>query len=158
MLKEKRVLKARKRIALIAHDNRKQDLLEWLTKNKRKLQEFIFYATGTTGTMVEKNIGLKVKKVISGPLGGDQEIGSLIAKNSLDLVIFFWDPLSAQPHDPDVKALIRLAVVWNVPIACNRATADFIANSSLMRKEYKREIPLVVKEYLNERKKISRSS
>lgn len=137
-----------KRIALIAHDNKKKDLIEWITVNKQLLREHKIYATGTTGKLVEKELDIKIKKLQSGPLGGDQQIGSMIAGNKLDLLIFFWDPLEAQPHDPDVKALLRIAVVWNIPIACNRASADFIITSRLMNEEYKRSLPSY-QDYIN---------
>lgn len=130
-----------KRIALIAHDNRKKDLLEWAQYNKDKLCAHKLLATGTTGHLLEEILGIEVIKFHSGPLGGDQEIGSEIVKGNIDFVFFLWDPLSAHPHDPDVKALLRLAVVWNIPIACNRSTADFIISSPLMYEEYHRQMP-----------------
>ena len=128
----------RKRIALIAHDNRKADLLDWATFNRGTLAEHDLCATGTTGTLLSDNLGLQVSKFLSGPLGGDQQIGAAIAEGKLDFVIFFWDPLEPQPHDVDVKALLRIAVVYNTPIACNRATADFVLSSPLMDEEYER--------------------
>lgn len=131
----------KKRIALIAHDNKKKDLIEWIKVNRELLKEHKIIATGTTGKLVEKELDMKLKKLKSGPLGGDQQIGAMIADNKLDLLIFFWDPLASQPHDPDVKALLRIAVVWNIPIACNRATADFIITSRLMQEEYNRILP-----------------
>jgi methylglyoxal synthase len=131
----------RKRVALIAHDNKKQDLLEWSRFNRGTLAEHELYATGTTGTLLEKELGLPVTKLQSGPLGGDQQIGSMISQGQIDFVIFFWDPLEPQPHDPDVKALLRIAVVWNVPVACDRASADFMISSPLMATSYERRVP-----------------
>lgn len=134
-------LAAAKTIALVAHDNKKSDLLEWAMFNRDLLAQHTLYATGTTGTLLEDKLDLVVHKLESGPLGGDQQIGAKIAQGEIDFVIFFWDPLQPQPHDPDVKALLRLAVVWNIPMACNRATADFIISSPLMDEEYERLVP-----------------
>jgi methylglyoxal synthase len=120
------------KIALIAHDNKKEELLEWITINKKKMAQFELYATGTTGENIEETLQQKVVKLQSGPLGGDQQIGALIAEGKIDILIFFWDPLQPMPHDPDVKALLRIAAVWNIPTACNRTTADFILTSSLL--------------------------
>jgi methylglyoxal synthase len=130
-----------KKIALVAHDNKKQDLLEWARYNRVLLAHHQVFATGTTGEMLEKELGFKITKLQSGPLGGDQQIGSRIVSNEIDFLIFFWDPLEPQPHDPDVKALLRMAVVWNIPIACNRATADFMISSPLMDSVYQRLVP-----------------
>jgi methylglyoxal synthase len=127
-----------KRIVLIAHDNRKDDLLEWAAFNRGTLAEHELYATGTTGAIIAGALDLPVERFLSGPLGGDQQVGAGIAEGRLDLVIFFWDPLLSQPHDVDVKALLRIAVVHNVPIACNRATADFLLSSPLMSAPYER--------------------
>lgn len=130
-----------KRIALIAHDNKKQDLLEWAKFNKDLLAQHELFATETTGQLLEEELDLEVIKFQSGALGGDQQIGARISEGEIDFLIFFWDPLKPMPHDPDVKALLRLAVVWNIPVACNRATADFIISSPLMSAEYQRQRP-----------------
>jgi methylglyoxal synthase len=129
-------MRDRKRIALIAHDNRKLGLLDWARFNRGTLMEHELYATGTTGELVEQELGLRVQRFLSGPLGGDQQVGAGIAEGRLDVVIFFWDPLQSQPHDADVKALLRIAVVHDCPIASNRATADFLLSSPLMRQSY----------------------
>ncbi len=131
----------RKRIALVAHDNKKQDLMEWAEYNRKLLVQHELCATGTTGAMLEKVLKTNVLKLQSGPLGGDQQIGAKIAEGVIDFIIFFWDPLEPQPHDPDVKALLRIAVVWNVPVACNRASADFMISSPLMISAYERILP-----------------
>ena len=127
---------ARKTIALIAHDNKKQDLLEWARFNRDTLALHRLVATGTTGRLLEEALGLRIEKLKSGPLGGDQQIGAKIAEGMIDSVIFFWDPLEPHSHDVDVKALLRIAVVYNVPIACNRSTADFVISSPLMSQSY----------------------
>lgn len=134
-------MEERKNIVLVAHDNKKPDLLEWAEFNKGLLARHRLYATGTTGTLLESELGLEVTKLQSGPLGGDQQIGAKIAEGIIDFLIFFWDPLEPQPHDPDVKALLRIAVVWNIPVACNRASADFMISSTLMNEEYHRTVP-----------------
>ena len=138
---EENILRKPKKIALVAHDNKKRDLLEWATFNKELLAYRELYATGTTGKLLEEQVGLVVHRLKSGPLGGDQQIGAKIAEGEIDFLIFFWDPLEPLPHDPDIKALLRIAVVWNIPIACNRASADFIISSPLMDTDYERQVP-----------------
>lgn len=132
---------ARKKIGLVAHDNKKRDLIEWARYNRRLLTAHDLVATGTTGTLLETELGVGILKLQSGPLGGDQQLGALVADGEIDFLVFFWDPLEPQPHDPDVKALLRLAVVWNIPVACNRATADFMISSPLMVSDYQRQLP-----------------
>jgi methylglyoxal synthase len=134
-------MEVRKRIALIAHDNKKPDLLAWAQRHRAILANHELCATGTTGKLLETSIGLPIRKFLSGPLGGDQQIGAMIAQGHIDLVIFFWDPLQPLPHDPDVKALLRIAVVWNVPVACDEASADFMIGSPLMASRYDRRLP-----------------
>jgi methylglyoxal synthase len=132
---------ASKRIALVAHDHKKADLLDWAAYNKETLTQHELIATGTTGALLEEIAGHPVTKLLSGPLGGDQQLGALIAEGKVDILIFFWDPMEAQAHDSDVKALLRIAVAWNIVIACNRSTADFILTSSLMRSEHAVHLP-----------------
>jgi methylglyoxal synthase len=134
-------LPARKRIAMVAHDNKKSDLVEWAEHNKIQLARHELFATGTTGILLENSLDRPVRKLLSGPLGGDQQIGAMIAGGDIDVLIFFWDPMEAQPHDTDIKALLRLVVVWNIPMACDRATADFLITSPLMHGEYARQVP-----------------
>jgi methylglyoxal synthase len=134
-------IRRRKKIALIAHDNKKEDLLEWAKYNMDTLRQHELYATGTTGKLLETELDLDISVLESGPLGGDLQMGARISEGDVDFLIFFWDPLSAQPHDPDVKALLRVAVVWNIPIAMNRSSADFMISSSLMCQDYQRRLP-----------------
>ncbi|SEK80152.1 methylglyoxal synthase [Chitinophaga rupis] len=135
-MQSKRTLKARKRVALIAHDHKKGELVEWAVYNKTVLSRHELYATGTTGKLLEEYLDVPVRKLLSGPLGGDQQIGSMVAEGHIDAVIFFWDPMEALPHDPDIKALLRLCAVWNIPMACNRTSADFLLTSPLMHQDY----------------------
>jgi methylglyoxal synthase len=130
-----------KKLALVAHDNKKQDLVEWAKFNRDLLAHHTVYATGTTGDMLERELGFSITKLQSGPLGGDQQIGAMIVSSEINFLIFFWDPLEPMPHDPDVKALLRMAAVWNIPIACNRSSADFMISSPLMDGEYDRLVP-----------------
>jgi len=135
-----RTLNARKRIVLVAHDNMKDELIEWAVYNKAALEKHRLFATGTTGSLLETALTQSITKFLSGPLGGDQQIGASIAEGKLDALIFFWDPMEAQPHDPDIKALLRVAATWNIPTACNRATADFLMTSPLMYEQYETQL------------------
>lgn len=136
-----KILGKRKKIALVAHDHKKADLMEWAIHNKTELAKHELFATGTTGKLLEEGLDRPVKKLLSGPLGGDQQIGAMIANGEIDMMFFFWDPMEAQPHDSDVKALLRLCVAWNIPMACDRATADFIMTSPFMHGEYESALP-----------------
>jgi methylglyoxal synthase len=132
---------ARKRIALVAHDNKKVELIEWAKYNKTTLTKHQLFATGTTGMLIEDALDVHITRLLSGPLGGDQQIGALIAEGKIDMLIFFWDPMSALPHDPDIKALLRLGVTWNIPIAMDRSSADFMLTSPLMNEDYEVILP-----------------
>lgn len=152
MESKKLAIGQKKKIALVAHDNKKYDLMEWVRFNKNLLAQHELYATGTTGKLLEQELGVEITKLQSGPLGGDQQIGAKIAEGVIDFMIFFWDPLEPHPHDTDVRALLRIAVVWNIPVACNRASADFMISSPLMTGEYERFIP----DYSDYRERIKR--
>ncbi|MBP5057766.1 methylglyoxal synthase [Pseudomonas chlororaphis] len=132
---------ARKRIALVAHDHCKTFLLDWAERQKDKLAEHDLLATGTTGQLLHKRLGLPVESMISGPLGGDQQLGARIAEQRVDMLVFFWDPFEPQPHDPDIKALLRVAAVWNIPVACNECSADYLLSSPLMEQAHSYRIP-----------------
>jgi len=132
---------AKKRIALVAHDNMKGEMLGWAKEHEEALKQHVLIATGSTGKLIADNTGLTLERMRSGPLGGDQQIGAKISDGGVDILLFFWDPLEPQPHDPDIRALLRIAVVWNIPVACNRASADFILSSPLIQTSYKRRVP-----------------
>lgn len=138
---KKITLPANKSIALIAHDNKKPDIIRWCEKHQADLANHKLYATGTTGTVIGQATGLSIEKLISGPLGGDQQVGALISAGKVDFLIFFWDPFEPMPHDPDVKALLRIAAVWNIPVACNPISADFMVSSPLFNGEFERSVP-----------------
>ncbi|GEO09657.1 methylglyoxal synthase [Segetibacter aerophilus] len=140
-MSETRSLPVQKQVALVAHDKKKDELVEWALENKEILKNHQLIATGSTGKLIEEKLGLPVEKLLSGPLGGDQQIGSLIAEGKLQFLVFFWDPLEAQAHDSDVKALQRLAVAWNILLASNRTTANFVLHSDFMEQVYEIETP-----------------
>ncbi len=146
------IIPEKKNIALVAHDNKKKDLMEWALYNKGSLVRHHLFATGTTGTLLSEVLQCPVECFNSGPFGGDQQIGAAISEGKIHVLIFFWDPLNQLPHDPDIKALLRLAAVWNIPVACNRATADFLISSPLFSQEYKKVLPDYTP-YLNRFKK-----
>lgn len=141
MYKTTRTIEFHKRIALVAHDNCKQSLVAWTKKHAKALQAHQLYATGTTGNLLAKETGLAIQPLLSGPMGGDQQLGGLIAEKKIDMLIFFWDPMNAAPHDPDVKALMRIATVWNIPVAITPASADFLLHSALFNQAVEIEIP-----------------
>lgn len=132
---------ASKKIALVAHDNKKEELTVWVQKHAHNLKNHQLFATGTTGTLLEKHLEQPIVKLISGPLGGDQQIGALISECNMDILVFFWDPFEPMPHDPDVKALLRIAAVWNIPVACNQSSADYIFTSTMLNEPHARNIP-----------------
>lgn len=150
--KDRHTIQKRKRIALVAHDNKKADLLDWARFNRGTLTRHSLFGTGTTGSLIENELDVPVTQYKSGPLGGDQQIGAAISDGDIDLLIFFWDPLEPQPHDPDIKALLRLAVLYNIPTASNRSTADFIISSPLMLEEYENSTP-DLERYRNSKRK-----
>ena len=137
-------MEIKKNIALVAHDNKKSELLDWVVSNRDLLTGHNLYATGSTGVMIAEKTGLAVTMFASGPLGGDQQVGAKITEGKIDFLVFFWDPLQPHPHDPDVKALLRIAVVWNIPIACDRASADFMISSPLMAQKYERSLGEII--------------
>ncbi|MFN2122137.1 MAG: methylglyoxal synthase [Candidatus Promineifilaceae bacterium] len=147
---ESDVLPPRKRIALVAHDNRKDELLEWARENIDKLRRHELYGTGTTGWLIGEELGVEVIRFQSGPLGGDQQLGARISERGIDVLFLFWVHLVAQPHDPDVKALLRISVLWNIPVASNRSTADFLFTSPYMSGEYER----LLSDFENYRKRL----
>ncbi|MBS9777493.1 MAG: methylglyoxal synthase [Gammaproteobacteria bacterium] len=141
MKRTKRTLPQQKNIALVAHDNRKQDLIEWCVNHKKILEQHNLFGTGTTAGMLQQRSGLNTSPLLSGPMGGDQQLGAMIAKKEIDMMVFFWDPMNAVPHDPDVKALLRISTVWNIPVAMNRATAEFLINSPFFNTDVEISIP-----------------
>ncbi|MEH6471056.1 MAG: methylglyoxal synthase [Halopseudomonas sp.] len=141
MKQTQRSMSPAKTIALVAHDSQKTRLLAWAERHRDALAQHRLYATGTTGTLLSQRLKLEVSSLLSGPMGGDQQLGAKIAEGVIEMLIFFWDPLEQQPHDPDVKALLRIAAVWNIPVACNQASADFVFASSLTTGDYARDVP-----------------
>ncbi|GAA0836792.1 MULTISPECIES: methylglyoxal synthase [Marinomonas] len=150
LLKKTVTTPVRKNVALVAHDNMKPELIEWAEKHKEKLIKHNLMATGTTGNLMQKQLKVPVQALISGPLGGDQQLGGLIAEGKIDVLIFFWDPFEPMPHDPDIKALLRVAAVWNIPIACSVSSANFLISSPLFDSEFERRVP-DYDQYLKER-------
>lgn len=150
-MEKNNIIGVKKKIALVAHDGKKKDLLEWATYNRGTLSKHHLFGTGTTGRLLEQTLELPITQFKSGPIGGDQQIGAKIAEREIDLLIFFWDPLEQQPHDPDIKALLRLAVLYNIPTASNRSTADFIISSALMERDYENPTP-DIERYLSVRR------
>ncbi|MBC76045.1 MAG: methylglyoxal synthase [Halobacteriovoraceae bacterium] len=140
----------KKTISLVAHDNRKKDLIDWCLTHKKILSKHQLCATGTTGRLLEEKLGVKIKRYLSGPIGGDFQLGSSIVEGDIDMLIFFWDPLESMAHDPDIKALLRIATLYNVPMACNQSSADYFINSSLMNGNYQRKLS-VLKSYKQNR-------
>ena len=136
-----KTMAARKRIALVAHDHCKAFLLDWAERQKDGLARHDLVATGTTGLLLQQRLDLPVESMISGPLGGDQQLGAQIAEQRVDMLVFFWDPFEPQPHDPDIKALLRVAAVWNIPVACNECSADYLLSSPLMDQAHAYRIP-----------------
>ena len=136
-----KTMAARKRIALVAHDHCKVFLLDWAERQKDRLAQHELVATGTTGLLLQQRLDLPVQSMISGPLGGDQQLGAQIAEQRVDMLVFFWDPFEPQPHDPDIKALLRVAAVWNIPVACNECSADYLLSSPLMDQAHLHRIP-----------------
>ncbi|MGB3385940.1 MAG: methylglyoxal synthase [Marinomonas sp.] len=150
LLKKTVTTPVRKNVALVAHDNMKPELIEWAEKHKEKLIKHNLMATGTTGNLMQKQLKVPVQALISGPLGGDQQLGGLIAEGKIDVLIFFWDPFEPMPHDPDIKALLRVAAVWNIPIACSVSSANFLISSPLFDSEFEHRVP-DYDQYLKER-------
>jgi methylglyoxal synthase len=141
MAKKELKMARRKHLALVAHDNKKDDMVAWAIRHRELLSKHVLYATGTTGSVLAREVDLDIIKLQSGPLGGDQQIGARISEDEINILIFFWDPLEAQPHDPDVKALLRMATVWNIPVATTLASADFMITSPFMDSDYTRMLP-----------------
>ncbi|GAB3489392.1 methylglyoxal synthase [Marinomonas epiphytica] len=150
MQKKTVTTRAIKKVALVAHDNMKPELIKWARAHKSKLVKHSLMATGTTGNLLQKELGVPVNALISGPLGGDQQLGGMIAEGEIDVLIFFWDPFEPMPHDPDIKALLRVAAVWNIPIACSVSSANFLVSSPFFESEFEKEIP-DYEQYLKER-------